>query len=169
MAFSWREFWRGAVASLVTFNLLFLVVTTVVCMILMGTASSIILLFAFVAWFQLLFVLGISVLATVIGSCLAFGLGMLLRAVPSIRVHLAAFAGLGLAVGGLATVVVALWPKDELDGYGSMLGHITEPSILLPLLALSAASVAYGWYWTASRALRDSEPQHAVSEAQIAD
>ncbi|MEA1261787.1 hypothetical protein MicroSTF_01985 [Microbacterium sp. STF-2] len=47
--------------------------------------------------------------------------------------------------------------------------HTSEPYIALPLLGVSALSVAYGWYWTASRALcEDPAPQAPIAETQLA-
>ncbi|PRB15616.1 hypothetical protein CQ042_09045 [Microbacterium sp. MYb62] len=170
MAFLWREFWRGAVATWITFNTLFLVVTTVVLTIMSRSLQGIFSILILVAWFQLLFVVAISALATIVGGPLAFGLGRLLRTVSGIRRHLVAFAGLGLVVGGLVIAIVGVWPVIETEEFGTLLSHLTEPYIALPLLGVSAISVAYGWYWTASRALLDvPAPQTATAEAQFAD
>lgn len=168
MAFSRREFWRGALASWVTFNLLFLAVTTVVLTIMSRSLQGLFSILILVAWFQLLHVVTVSALATVVGSAGAFALGRLLRTVASVRRHLASFAGLGLVVGGLVIAIVGVWPASETAEFGSLLDHIIEPYIALPLLAVSAVSVAYGWYWTASRALCDDPaPQTPVAEAQL--
>lgn len=170
MAFVWREFWRGAVATWITFNALFLLVTTVVLTIMSRSLQGFFSILILVAWFQLVFVVAISALATVVGGAAAFGLGRLLRTVASMRRHLVFFAGLGLVVGGLVIAIVAAWPVSETEEFGALLRHITEPFIALPLLAVSAVSVAYGWYWTASRALLDDPaPQTAIAEAQLAD
>ena len=170
MAFVWREFWRGAVATWITFNALFLVVTTVVLTIMLRSLQGFFSILILVAWFQLLVVVAVSALATIVGSAAAFVLGRLLRRVAGIRAHLGAFAGLGLVVGGLVIAIVAVWPAIETEEFGTLLSHITEPYIALPLLAVSAISVAYGWYWTASRALLDDPaPQAAIAEPQLAD
>ena len=170
MAFVWREFWRGAVATWITFNALFLLVTTVVLTIMSRSLQGFFSILILVAWFQLLFVLAISALATVVGGAAAFGLGRLLRTVAGTRRHLVAFAGLGLVVGGLVIAIVAAWSVSETEEFGTLLRHITEPFIALPLLGVSAVSVAYGWYWTASRALLDDPaPQTEIAEAQLAD
>ena len=168
MAFSRREFWRGALATCITFNLLFLAVTTVVLTIMSRSLQSFLSFLILVAWFQLLHVVTVSVLATLVGSAAAFALGRLLRTVVSIRRHLAAFAGLGLVVGGLVVAIVGVWPVNETGEFGPLFTHIIEPYIALPLLAVSAVSVAYGWYWTASRALCDDPaPKTPVAEAQL--
>lgn len=170
MAFRGREFWRGALATWITFNLLFLVVTTVVLTIMSRSLQGIFSILVLVAWFQLVFVVAVSVLATVVGGAAAYVLGRFLRTVASIRRHLVAFAGLGLVVGGLVIAIGGVWPGTETGELGSLLTHITEPYIAVPLLGVSAASVAYGWYWTASRALdEDPAPQAQVAEAQLAD
>ena len=122
-----------------------------------------------VAWFQLLFVVATSALATVIGRGAAFALGRLLRTAASMRRHLVAFAGLGVVVGGVVIAVVRIWPANLTGEFGSVLTDISEPYIALPLLGVSAVSVAHGWYWTASRALsEDPAPQSPVAEAQPA-
>jgi hypothetical protein len=170
MAFLWREFWRGAVAAWIAFNALFLLVTTIVLTIMSRSLQGVFSILILVAWFQLVFVVAVSALATVVGGAAAFGMGRLLRTVTGIRRHLAAFAGLGLVVGGLVIATVAVWPVSETEEFGTLLSHITEPYIALPLLGVSAISVAYGWYWTASRALLDDPaPQTAIAETQLAD
>ncbi|NYF28391.1 MULTISPECIES: hypothetical protein [unclassified Microbacterium] len=169
MAFSRREFWRGAVATWITFNALFLLVTTVVLAIMSRSLQTVFSILILVAWFQLLFVVATSALATVIGSGAAFVLGRLLRTTAGMRQHLIAFAGLGLVVGGVVIAVVGTWPANMTGEFGSLLTNITEPYIALPLLGMSAVSVAHGWYWTASRALsEDPAPQSPVAEAQLA-
>ncbi|MGD2202261.1 hypothetical protein [Microbacterium maritypicum] len=170
MAFLWREFWRGAVATWITFNALFLLVTTIVLTIISHSLQGVFSILVLVAWFQLVFVVSVSALATVVGGAAAFGLGRLLRTVAGIRRHLVAFAGLGLVVGGLAIAIIGVWPASETEEFGTLLSDITEPYIALPLLCVSAISVAYGWYWTASRALLDDPaPQTAIAETQLVD
>lgn len=164
MAFSRREFWRGAVATWITFNALFLLVTTVVLAIMSRSLQTVFSILILVAWFQLLFVVATSALATVIGSGAAFGLGRLLRTTAGMRRHLMAFAGLGLVVGGVVIAVVRVWPANLTGEFGSLLTNITEPYIALPLLGMSIVSVAHGWYWTASRALPEAPaPQGTVA------
>lgn len=170
MAFTAREFWRGALVSCLSFNLLFLVVTAVILTVASGSLQGFVSILIFVAWFQLVAVVAVSAVATLIGSAAAFGLGLLLRTVTSMRRHLAAFAALGILVAGAVVAIVGVWPVSEIDGYGSLLHHITEPYITLPLLAVSAVSVAFGWYWTASRALDgDHAPESPFPETQLAD
>lgn len=170
MAFLWREFWRGAVASWIAFNALFLLVTIVVLTIMSGSLQSFFSILILVAWFQLVSVVAVSALAAVVGGAAAFGLGRFLRTVSSIRRHLVAFAGLGLVVGGLVIAILGVWPVSGTEEFGALVSHIAEPYIALPLLGVSAVSVAYGWYWTASRALLDDPaPQTATAETQLAD
>lgn len=170
MAFTWREFRRGTVVTWITFNLLFLLVTTLVLTIMSRSVQGVFSILILVGWFQLLFVVAVSALATVFGGAAAFGLGRLLRTVAGMRRHLVAFAGLGLVVGGLVIAVVGVWAPSDAPEFGTLLSHITEPYITLPLLGVSAVSVAHGWYWTASRALCDDlAPQIPVAEAQPAD
>ncbi|KJL19620.1 hypothetical protein RN51_02962 [Microbacterium oxydans] len=169
MAFSRREFWRGAIAAWVTFNALFLMVTTVVLTIMSRSLQTLFSILIMVAWFQLLFVVAASALATIIGSGAAFGLGRLLRTTTGTRRHLMAFAGLGLVVGGVVIAVVGVVPANLTGEFGFVLTDISEPYIALPLLGMSAVSVAYGWYWSASRALcADPARQSPVAEAQPA-
>ncbi len=161
MAFSRWEFWRGALTACITFNALFLLVTTVVLTILSRSVQGVLSILILVAWFQLCFVVAFSVLATVIGGAAAFMLGRLLRTVTSMRRHVLSFAGLGLIVGGAVIALVGVWPVSATSEFGTLLGHITEPYIALPLSALSGVSVAFGWYRTASRALCE-DPVRAI-------
>ncbi|WP_292768856.1 hypothetical protein [Microbacterium sp. UBA3486] len=169
MAFSWREFWRGAVATWITFNVLFLLVTTLVLTIMSRSLQGVFSILIMVAWFQLLFVVAVSALATVIGGAAAFGLGRLLRTTAGMRRHLVAFAGLGLIIGAVVIAVVGTWSSSDTGEFGFLLTDMTEPYIALPLLGVSALSVAYGWHWTASRALcEDPAPQAPIAETQLA-
>lgn len=168
MAFRWSEFRRGALAALISFNVLFLPVATIIGAISTGNPSGILVVFFYVALLHLVYVLAISAAATVIGGCAAYGLGVLLRGVSSIRRHIFAFAGLGLLVGGIVILIVGSWPKAENDIYGTLLDQITTPIVALPLLALCAFSVAYGWHWTASRSLEaDGVEQLSAPEGQL--
>ncbi|MFK4730398.1 hypothetical protein ROT00_11980 [Agromyces mediolanus] len=153
MAFTFGEFARGAGMAWLAFQLAYPVVFALV-----GTIGSIVapatpdsvaqsiglgLVSAFYAFlFQTPWTLG----ALLGGGVLAWLLGWAMQRVRALGLHLAAFATLGLAIG-----VVASWNATGAMGNG--------PSLLVvPAALVSAAAVAFGWRWTAVRALRADAP-----------
>lgn len=149
MAFTFGEFARGAGLAWLAFQLAFPLLYAVVGIVagLLAPSSSDpvgqSLAFGIASVFytflsQTPWTLG----ALVFGGILAWLLGWALQRVPAFGWHLAAFAALGALIG-----VVASWSAFGAMGGGALV-------VQLPAVAVSAAAVAFGWWWTARRALR---------------
>ncbi len=101
----------------------------------------------------LMIVVPVSVVALLIGSPVAYGLGWVLRGVGSRGIHLAAFAAFGALVA-----LVAVFSVGGGDG------------ALSPLLwglnaVAGAAGVALGWRWSMLRAIRSDLTTASASSA----
>lgn len=83
----------------------------------------------------------------VLGVPLAIALGLAMRTVADRRIHLACFALLGAAVGLATTLVFVAVNGWDFDPPGMV------PAAVVNTL-LCGASVAFGWWFTATRALR---------------
>ncbi|MFJ6651989.1 hypothetical protein ACIQLJ_04225 [Microbacterium sp. NPDC091313] len=156
MGFSPGEFLRGALLAWVWFLAL----------------STLFFLPIFFIYFvyALLYTVPFSLAALVVGALPAYGLGIALRAVTRVPVHLAAFAVFGLLVG-VATTAVAIATMG-LDGQGWGYGSLSAPALATTLAATIA--VPLGWWQSARRALRGdrssvSEPTHSGPDELVED
>jgi len=161
MAFTAWEFIRGALLAWLFFVLLAPLAVTIG----MTNPASITATFAYLP--MILIIAPLYAVPWSAGALLALGvplalvLGLLLRGVASVRLHLICFAALGAFVGGVTTVV-QLWsrtiPQPGVTYYGD------QPSVWdllpgsVPLLVsmqlITAIGVTLGWWITARRALR---------------
>jgi hypothetical protein len=151
MAFGPDELLRGGFATWVIFMILMLggygssiVVSAIASGTGVGMVVTGLLGVLFIGGF---FVGFISSIVMVFGVLLARPVGLLLRRVRSIPVHLAAYTALGILVGlGYAAVV----------GQGRLpsVTHAWDLLMLYPGIAATIA-VPLGWWWTARRALRE--------------
>lgn len=156
MAFTFGEFARGAGVAWLAFQLVFPLTLPVASIVTAFTTPDPLdavvdgiswALFAVLMTF--LYALPWSIGALLfVGGPAAWLLGLALRRVSSSTVHLLAFAALGLAVGAL-TMWIPIWLTPE--GAGSQV----SPGFALAGAAVTGASVAYGWRFTAMRALAD--------------
>jgi hypothetical protein len=158
MAFTFAEFARGAVRAWVAFQLVFPLSYPAIILVEALTAPAadpgqavsdtwaqalawgllgIVMTFVF----ALPWSLGALVL---VGAPAAWLLGIALQRVRSFPVHLALFAILGLVVGA-----VTAWLASSTMSTGAGIPYVAIGALV------TAASVAYGWWRTASRALRD--------------
>ncbi|MFE6255615.1 hypothetical protein [Agromyces sp. NPDC057865] len=99
-----------------------------------------------------LVVLPWSIAAALLGSPFAYTLGMSLRRVQALWVHLAAFTVLGVGIG-VATAAIAV--ITELLPAPAMVGFVLASGIAVPL----------GWYRTVRRALENDELAAASVDA----
>lgn len=103
-----------------------------------------------------------SLAGLLVGMPLAYGIGLALRRVGNRIIHLAVFGALGALVGAAATTAGALWNY-------SAAGTLPPEAVWAVAIyaALTAVSVALGWSFTVSRALRadarsDPDPDPAT-------
>ncbi|GAA2449266.1 hypothetical protein [Agromyces soli] len=149
MAFTFGEFARGAGMAWLAFQLAFPLVYALIVFVggVVDPSSSDPLSSSIGFGFYAVFVTFLyqtpwTLGALVFGGILAWLLGLALQRVPAFGWHLAAFAALGALIG-----VVASWSAFGALGGGAFV-------VQLPAVAVSAAAVAFGWWWTARRALR---------------
>lgn len=145
MAFTPREFVRGALMAWAWFLIL-------------STVFFIPLFFVWF-WFPAMYTVPFSLAALMIGSIPAYALGLALRGIAAVPVHLAAFTVFGLIVG-VATTSVAL----PLLGMGSSTwGEALLSLHSLAVILAATVAVPLGWWHTARRALH---PSSEASPAQ---
>ena len=155
MAFTWGEFVRGAGFAWLAFQLVFpLSYPVVLIMIALRAPDPFEALAQAVSWwllgivFTFMYALPWSIgVLVLVGAPAAWMLGLALRRVRAIRVHLVAFTTLGLVVGG-----ATMWFQDVL------VQDAADPVPLELAIAgaiVTGASVAWGWRRTAKRALAD--------------
>jgi len=137
MAFTGREFFRGAVAAWIRAMIL----TTFAWTMCTGGLGII---------FATPIVVVAASAATVLFAVLAWALGRALRRVRRIGIHLLLFAVLGALIGGATTAGYSL-------STAGMLGGVT-PLLYVVNAICGAAAVALGWRRAASHALGWSEP-----------
>ncbi|GAA1808399.1 hypothetical protein [Agromyces neolithicus] len=152
MAFTWGEFARGAGFAWLVFQLVFPLSYPVMSLgsFLLyppSSGSTDVLVFALLGSVMMfVFALPWSIGALVmVGGPTAWLLGLALRRVRPIWVHLIAFAVLGAVVGGATA-----WTAGAV-----MTGSASSFGYTLPGALVTGASVAYGWRRTARRALAD--------------
>lgn len=155
MAFTGREFLRGAIFAVLSFALLFPIAT------LLPSASETMSGGAPPQWKELFIYLLLttgysglvaSIFCALVGAPLAFLLGRRLRHQANTWLHRLAFMVLGLLSGALGAYVVALPFMSALN---------TLPGMFIPQTAIiTAVTVCAGWEYARSRALReDTHPR----------
>jgi len=157
MAFTWGEFWLGAVIAWGVFQLLAAGATALLSWTFGGIAYAAIAA-PTTAW--------ISALATsLLGIPAAWLLGTTLRRVRPMWVHLLAFA----VLGGIVTI--ATFCLLELWGVGDSTPFEWQTTWLLTAIYIGpgAVSVAGGWWWTAALALRTDRRRAARAILRAAD
>lgn len=144
MAFTWREFRRGALTAWGVFNVLAPVVIAALTVVIespTGSAGAAV----YVLVFAPLLLVPISFAALVVlGAPLAYALGRGLRRTASEGAHLAAFVALGAVVGATAGAIVLTAFRLE-----------WSPWAILLCAAVTAFPVAFGWWHARRRALQD--------------
>lgn len=159
MAFTVREFFRGAFAALGYFLALFAPVFFLhyLAFASLGAISpylpptnpfelllpSVVMTLLAYPW-----ALPWSLAGFLVGAPLAFGLGMALRRIANRKIHLLAFALLGLLVGIAATVAATGL------GFGSWAMAPFPVSEIYVYSPLASFSVVLGWGFSAGRALK---------------
>ncbi|MBN9177197.1 MAG: hypothetical protein J0I43_07505 [Microbacterium sp.] len=148
MAFTGREFFRGAVSAWIWAMSLTTIVWTV-CTGGIGIAVA------------LPIVVPAASAATVLFAVLAWTLGRALRRVRRVGIHLLLFALLGALVGAATTAGYSLLDAGGLTGFAPMLYVVN--------VSCGAVAVALGWRSAASRALGWSEPLPRPASRSLAD
>ncbi|UOQ90741.1 hypothetical protein MUN74_07515 [Agromyces endophyticus] len=153
MAFTWGEFARGAGFAWLAFQLVFPLSYPVMSIVValsspdpFESVKSAVGWALLVVMMSFLYALPWSIGALLlIGGPAAWGLGLGLRRVASLRVHLVAFALLGAVVGA-----VVAWIAGTIMSMGA-----SATVFAIDAAVVTGASVAYGWRRTARRALAD--------------
>jgi hypothetical protein len=104
-----------------------------------------------------LFVLAWSIAAFLLGAPLAYLLGLLMRGVADIRIHLAAFVLFGVGVG-IAVAWTTPFPS----------GLLPWPTTATPFVLAAAIAIPLGWNRTARRALADDARSKAYGRNSAA-
>ncbi|MCD2443597.1 hypothetical protein LQ757_15060 [Agromyces sp. SYSU K20354] len=156
MAFTFGEFARGAGIAWLVFQLVFPLsyplIIVVAALMSSDPATAISSAWAQALMWGILGILWSFVFAlpwslgalVLLGGPAAWVLGLTLRRVRSIGVHLVLFAILGLGVGGLTA-----WLASSTMSTGAGIPYAVIGAVV------TAVSVAYGWHRTARRALKD--------------
>ena len=143
MAFTAGEFIRGAIYAW----LWFLLFSTLAIVPIGGVMS----------WIALIYTVPWSVGALILGSPLAYGLGLFLQHNPSIPSHAASFTAFAALIGIVTTSLAAFAPWSGLQG--SLNAGYT--SLIVAVCVSATIAVPLGWWQTARRALRhDQNAQH---------
>lgn len=144
MAFTFREFARGACRAW----LWFLLLSTLASTAMLHWGALVALMYA-VPW---------SVAALLIGSPLACALGWMMRRTASVPRHLVAFTAFGAVVGIGTTTVAFAAPWSDLSGDG--MNAVSVPAVAMWIAATVA--VPLGWRFTSKRALRGDAAELGV-------
>lgn len=145
MAFTFREFARGACVAWVWFLLFSTLASTAI--------------FHWGALIALMYAVPWSLAALLIGSPLAYGLGRVMRSIASVPGHLVVFTAFGAVVGISTTTIAFTAPWSDLSGDG--MSAVSVPAVAMWIAATVA--VPLGWRFTSKRALRGDAAELGVA------
>lgn len=161
-AFTWGEFFRGAFAAWIGFNLLApfaMIIVNVIISSIRGSeldSTFIPIIFIYVPMTAAPWSLGVLLL---LGMPMAFMLGTAMRRGPYSAAHLWAFAGLGAFVGTVGIVAWQWWMRWPAPGVTINYMVVRSPweeldwMLIIAMAATTAAAACFGWRFTMKRAL----------------